>query len=120
MATRIAIALLIVPLVILAVLSFVPSTDKSWSNADFHFWIVSGASLLSALACLLLIISARTMRETRIMFLALSFFTLGMFFAVHGLATPGIIFEADEQYAVLGRSPWMATLGAGFFATLSV
>lgn len=60
------------------------------------------------------------MRETRIIFLALSFFTLGMLFAVHGIATPGVVFGADEQYAALGRSPWLSTLGAGFFAALSV
>jgi HD-GYP domain-containing protein (c-di-GMP phosphodiesterase class II) len=58
------------------------------------------------------------MRETRIMFLALSFFTLGMLFSIHGLSTPGFLF--DEPYASLGRSPWLATLGAGVFATLSV
>jgi hypothetical protein len=97
---------------------FDPGTDKMWAHYTFHFWIVSAASLLSAFACLILIVSARTMRETRIMFLALSFFTLGMMFSIHGLSTPGFLF--DEPYASLGRSPWLATLGAGVFATLSV
>jgi HD-GYP domain-containing protein (c-di-GMP phosphodiesterase class II) len=120
MPSRIAAVILTLPLIALGVLLAIPSLDQAWINNDFHFWVVSSASLLSAFACLLLILSARTMRETRIMFLALSFFTLGMFFAVHGLATPGVVFEADEQYAVLGRSPWLATLGAGFFAALSV
>ena len=34
------------------------------------------------------------------MFLALSFFTLGMLFSIHGLGTPGFLF--DEPYASLG------------------
>jgi len=118
MPSRIALVILALPLILLGALLVDPGMDKPWVNADFHFWVVSGASLLSALACLLLVLSARTMRETRIMFLALSFFTLGMLFSIHGIATPGIVF--NEQYAVLGRSPWMATLGAGFFAALSV
>lgn len=118
MPSRIAIVILALPLILIGLLVADPSLNKPWTNSDFHFWATSGASLLSALACLLLIISARTMRETRIMFLALSFFTLGMLFSIHGLATPGVVY--DEPYAVLGRSPWLATLGAGFFAALSV
>jgi HD-GYP domain-containing protein (c-di-GMP phosphodiesterase class II) len=118
MATRIAALALAVPLAVFAALLAFPESDKSWGTNSFHFWVVSAASLLSAAACLMLILSARSMRETRILFLALSFFTLGMFFAVHGLTTPGFIF--DEPFAALGRSPWLSTLGAGFFATLSV
>jgi hypothetical protein len=118
MPSRIAAVALAIPLIILGVMLANPSLDRPWGTFAFHFWVVSAASLLAAIACLLLIISARTMRETRIMFLALSFFTLGMFFAVHGLSTPGFLF--DEAYASLDRSPWLATLAAGFFAALSV
>ncbi|MEO8456455.1 MAG: HD-GYP domain-containing protein [Chloroflexota bacterium] len=120
MATRFAIILLALPLVVLGFFLAVPAQDHFFINANFHFWVVSVASLLSAFACLLLIISARTMRETRIMFLALSFFALAMLFAVHGIATPGVIYAANDNYAILGRSPFLATLAAGFFATLSV
>ena len=96
-----------------------PQYDASWGTASFHFYIVSAASLLSAAACLALILSARTMRETRIMFLALAYFGLAMFFSVHGLTTPGFLF--DE--AVRGsRAVAMACSrsAAGTFATLSV
>ena len=118
MATRVAILALAIPLVLLAYLLAVPSADATWGTYSFHFWVVSAASLLSAAACAILILSARSMRETRVQFLALTFFTLGMLFSIHGLGTPGFIF--DEPYASLSRSPWMATLGAGIFATLSV
>lgn len=118
MATRIAIVALAMPLALFGYLLAVPSADHQWGTFSFHFWVVSAASLLAAAACVILIFSARSMRETRVQFLALTFFTLGMLFSIHGLGTPGFIF--DEPYASLSRSPWMATLGAGIFATLSV
>lgn len=118
MATRIAMVALAAPLVMFGFFKLFPEYDHSWGTQSFHFWVVSAASLMSAAACLLLILSARSMRETRIMFLALSFFALAMFFSVHGLGTPGYLF--DQPYAALQRSPWLATLAAGVFATLSV
>jgi HD-GYP domain-containing protein (c-di-GMP phosphodiesterase class II) len=105
-------------LVLTAYLVAVPSADHEWKAMGFHFWVVSAASLLSALACAVLILSARSMRETRVQFLALTVFILGMVFSLHGLGTPGFIY--DERYASVSRSPWMATLGAGIFAALSV
>jgi HD-GYP domain-containing protein (c-di-GMP phosphodiesterase class II) len=118
MPTRLSIIALAVPLVLLAYLLAVPSSDHLWRATSFHFWVTSGACLLAALACAILILSARSMRETRVQFLALAFFTLGMLFSIHGLGTPGFLF--DEPYASLSRSPWMATLGAAIFAALSV
>lgn len=118
MATRIAITALAIPAALFGFFLLVPSADKSWGTSSFHFWVVSAASLLSAAACVILILSARSMRETRVQFLALTFFTLGILFSIHGLGTPGFIF--DEPFASLSRSPWMATLGAGIFAMLSV
>src|ERR1700694_4693076 len=102
MPSRVALVALALPLGLLGFLMLDPGSDKMWAPFTFHFWIVSAASLLSAFACLILILSARTMRETRIKFLALSFFTLGMLFSIHGLETPGFIF--DKPYASLGRS----------------
>jgi hypothetical protein len=118
MATRIAAIALAIPAALFAFLMLVPSADHQWGTQSFHFWVVSAASLLSAAACAILVLSARSMRETRVQFLILTFFTLGMLFSIHGLGTPGFIF--DEPYASLSRSPWMATLGAGIFAALSV
>ncbi|MEX0682964.1 MAG: HD domain-containing phosphohydrolase [Dehalococcoidia bacterium] len=118
MLQRLALVTLAVPALLFAVLLAVPSLDQPWGTNSFHFYVVSAASLMSALACLVLVLSARSIRETRILFLALSFFALGMFFAIHGLTTPGFLF--DQPYAALGRSPWLSTLAAGLFATLSV
>jgi HD-GYP domain-containing protein (c-di-GMP phosphodiesterase class II) len=118
MATRIAILALAVPPALFALFMSVPSIDEMWGTSLFHFRVVSAASLLAASACFVLIASARSIRETRIMFLALSFFSLGLIFAVHGLTTPGHLF--DHPTAAIVRSPWLATLVASGFAALSV
>ncbi|MCH7485113.1 MAG: hypothetical protein IIA90_08215, partial [Chloroflexi bacterium] len=118
MLQRLAFASLAAPMILFVALLVIPGFDRPWGTFSFHFYIVSATSLLAASACLILMLSARSLRETRILFLALSFFALGMIFAIHGLQTPGIIF--DEPFAALERSPWLATLAAGVFATLSV
>ena len=118
MATRISVFALAVPAAVLALLLAVPELDKPWGTFSFHFYVVSAASLLAAGACAVLVLSARSIRETRVLFLALCFFSLGMVFSVHGLTTPGFIF--NEPYAALGRSPWVSTLAAGLFAAMSV
>jgi len=118
MAIRIAALAVAVPLIAFGAFLWIPGLDHSWGTFSFHFYVVSAASILSAIACLVLIVSARTLRETRVMFLALAFFALGTFFAIHGLTTPGFIYDAP--HAALERSPWLATLAAGTFAALSV
>ncbi len=118
MATRIAIVALLIPAAMFGLFMAVPSLDKSWGTNDFHFNMVSAASLLAASACCLLVASARSVRETRIMFLALSFFSLGIIFSVHGLTTPGHLYH-HVTYSI-GQSPWLATLAAAIFAALSV
>ena len=118
MAARLAFIALAAPPALFALLLAVPGLDAEWGTASFHFYVVTAASFLAAGACGVLVLSARSIRETRILFLALSFFALSMIFAVHGLTTPGFIF--DKPYAAVERSPYISTLAAGFFATLSV
>src|SRR3990172_10954707 len=109
--------ILIVPAAILGVLLASPGLDAMWMAASFHFWVVSGASLMAAIICALLIEAVRSVRETRILYLALSFMALGTLFSVHGLTTPGQLY--DEVYAVLRASPWASTFVGALFAVLS-
>jgi len=118
MGIRISFVALAMPLVRLALLLAAPGLDKSWGTSNFHFYVVSAASLLAAGTCVVLVISARSIRQTRILFLALSFFSLATIFSVHGLATPGHLIH--DPTAAIVRSPWLASLAAGFFASLSV
>lgn len=105
--------------VLLTLLSWHELDDKlEFFNADLHFYIVSVAALLSAAIAGALVLSARSIRETRVLFLALCFFSLTLIFAVHGLTTPGHFIH--HQSAALERSPWLATLVASSFAAASV
>jgi len=109
--------ILIVPAAVLGVLLASPGLDAVWMAPSFHFWVVSGASLMAAVICALLIEAVRSVRETRIMYLALSFMALGTLFSVHGLTTPGHLY--DEVYAVLKASPWASTFVGALFAVMS-
>src|SRR3972149_9664514 len=100
--------ILIVPVFVLGALLTIPELE--WYASEFHFYIVSAASLLSAVLCGILVLSARSIRETRILFLALSFMALATIFAVHGFTTPGHFYR--EASAVLEASPWAATFMA--------
>src|SRR3989304_3523121 len=109
--------ILIAPAVILGVLLASPGLDALWMAPAFHFYVVSGASLMAAVICALLIHAVRSVRETRIMYLALSFMALGTLFSVHGLTPPGHLY--NEVYAVLKASPWASTFVGALFAVLS-
>src|SRR3972149_3573425 len=115
---RVAVLLLAVPLTVFLALLAVPGLDRSWGSSSFHFYVVSAASLLSAAVCVALMLSARSIRETKILFLALCFFGLAVIFSVHGLTTPGHLYHLPS--AALGRSPWLSTLTGASFAALSV
>src|SRR3990172_5600197 len=108
---------LISPAAILGVLLASPGLDAVWMAPALHFYVVSGASIMAAVICALLIEAVRSVRETRIMYLALSFMALGTLFSVHGLTTPGHLY--DEVYAVLKASPWASTIVGAVFAVLS-
>ncbi len=119
MAIRFAALSLALPLALLIALLRAPGlSELEFYAPAFHFYVVSAASLLAAAVCAVLVLSARSIRQTRILFLALCFFSLGMIFAVHGLTTPGHLY--NHFTAALERSPWLSTLAGGFFAALSV
>ena len=98
MGIRISFVALAAPLILLALLLAAPGVDKSWGTSSFHFYVVSSASLLAAGTCVVLVISARSIRQTRILFLALSFFSLATIFSVHGLATPGHLLLWEDEW----------------------
>lgn len=77
-------------------------------NRQVHFWSVGVTAVAAAAACALVVASARSLRETRLLFLALAFISIGGIFSVHGLLTPGII--AQRLYAPLLVSSWFSIL----------
>ncbi len=111
-------AVLLSPLALLAVFKIDPSLEPWYANDPLHFWGISGVALGAALACAVLITSAPTLRETRLLFLALSFLTIAGVFSVHGLMTSGYL--AHSFHSSVDASPWISTLLGGVFVALSV
>jgi hypothetical protein len=118
MTTRIAAFSLAIPLAIVVALLWLPGLDRLWMAGPFHFYSVSVACLMAAAICGVLVLSARSIRETRILFLALCFMSLALIFSLHGLTTPGHFYH--HVSASLTRTPWLSTLVAGICAVLSV
>ncbi|OGO53213.1 MAG: hypothetical protein A2148_01720 [Chloroflexi bacterium RBG_16_68_14] len=109
--------MLALPPAVVALLLRVPRLDPAWNQNTFHFYTVSGTALLAAGACAVLVASARSLRETRLLFLALAFLSIAAIFAVHGLTTPGFIH--DEPYPALSVSSWLSLFVGALFITAS-
>ena len=116
--TGLGIAALATPMVAFALLLALPQFDPRVMAFTFHFYAVGITALAAAVACAIVIASASTLRETRLLFLGLAFFSIAGIFAVHGLTTPGFI--VDEYYASLAVSAWLSVLAGAAFVAMSV
>jgi HD-GYP domain-containing protein (c-di-GMP phosphodiesterase class II) len=105
------------PLAALALFRARPGLDPQMMHFALHFWIVGGTASAAAIACAVLIASARSLRETRLLFLALAFVSIAGIFSVHGIMTPGFI--ADELYATVPISGWVSVAAGALFVALS-
>lgn len=110
-------AALLLPITLFFLLRLVPSADGAWMATTFHFWAVGGTAIASAAACGVLLFSARSLRETRLLFLSLAFLSIAGIFAVHGLLTPGFI--EHEFHRALVVSPWLSVVAGAAFVALS-
>ncbi len=97
-----------------------------WANAGLdpmlmlshtHFWAVGATALAALAACGVMVASARSLRETRLLFLTLAFASIAGIFSVHGLMTPGVI--THEYYASVSVSAWLSIIVGAVFAALS-
>ncbi|HLB23849.1 MAG TPA: HD-GYP domain-containing protein [Dehalococcoidia bacterium] len=105
------------PILFLAVARAFPAIDGLQMHFHFHFWIVGVTALASAVACGVVIAGAKTLRETRLLFLALAFLSIAAVFSVHGLLTPGVI--KHEFYMALGVSAWVSVMLGSVLVALS-
>lgn len=74
-------------------LSSSPEVDPLLAAPAFHFWVVSGTSLLAFVLALVVGVVGVRARDARIVFLGAGFAGLGAFFLLHGLSTPGFLIE---------------------------
>ena len=111
-------ALLAAPMLLFAVTRIDPSLDPTYMEFGLHFYVVGFTALASAVACAIVMASARTLLNTRLIFLGLAFFVIAGVFAVHGLNTPGYI--ADEYFASVSVSSWLSAALGSTLVALSV
>jgi HD-GYP domain-containing protein (c-di-GMP phosphodiesterase class II) len=116
--TGLGIAALLSPMMALALFRANPELDPVWMQFDLHFYAVSAVSLAAAAACIVVMVSAATLQNTRLIFLGLAFLTIAGIFSVHGLMTPGFI-EHDFYHSV-PVSGWLSAFGGCAFVALSV
>jgi HD-GYP domain-containing protein (c-di-GMP phosphodiesterase class II) len=116
-AAPLALATLLLPLAAFGLLKAVPAWDPFLPNNELHFWVVSGTALAATFACVVVVASARTLRETRLLFLTLAFMSIGGTFSVHGLMTPGHL--AHGFYSSLPVSAWLSVVFGSIFVALS-
>jgi hypothetical protein len=95
---------LVLPAVLLAALSVGILPDRASIAPHEHFVIVSAVSVLSSLFAVLVLAAAVQIADLRVLALALAFLCLSGLFAVHGLATPGVI--APGTYLALFSGAW--------------
>src|SRR5712692_7507561 len=91
-----ALALLAAPLGLLFWLLQLPSTPPTRDVSFQHLVVVANVSLLALLVAVMVARSALQQRAFRVLFLALGFLSMSGFFAVHALATPGVILRASS------------------------
>ena len=84
------------PMVALVVLLNSPSLDARIHAPTGHFYIVSAATLASAVIAVLLLVWVDSVRTTQTVFLGLGFAAIAVIFATHGLSTPGFIVGGHE------------------------
>jgi hypothetical protein len=116
-ATLLTAAVLAAPMVALVVFRRQPSLDPLWMQTSVHFWVVGVTAVAAAIAACVVILSARTLRETRLLFLALAFVCIAGVFSVHGLLTPGYL--VHEFYASVAVSSWASIFAGAVFVALS-
>lgn len=83
-----------------------------------HFYIVSLTSLISAGISYGMGVSGIRLRNLQVLFVALGFISLTIFFTLHGLSTPGFLLDPNPvvgvavqiSFLLLGIFLWLATL----------
>jgi putative nucleotidyltransferase with HDIG domain len=104
---------ILVPLIAFEYLRSWSAYDTEMNHPHGHFYIVTSVAVLSTVIAVLIGIAGSRLRNIEVSFLALAFISLAEMFAVHGLATPGLMMESSAlpgvaaQLSVILCSLWL-------------
>jgi putative nucleotidyltransferase with HDIG domain len=79
-----------------------PGAHHVMFAAPVHFWVVAATAALAAVASLALTVAGARARDGRAVLLGTAFSTMTALFAVHGLATPGVLVGNNGVIATAG------------------
>ena len=85
--------LFVVPMGLFAVLRLSPGIDPSFRAEEFHFWIVSIASVLGLLISVAILRASAGRDDIWVFFIGLGFLSISGVFLLHSLTTENVIFD---------------------------
>ena len=105
-------ALLALPLAALALLLAAPDADVHWEHHPSHFWLVLLTAGLNAVLAYATGVAARRREDRRVHLVSLSFLAAAGFFALHALATPGVLLDRPNLGFVIATPIGLVLAGA--------
>ena len=111
------VAVVLAPLIVLALLLARPSLDGTWENHPAHFWLVLGAAAVATALGWSVYVAARRRRDARLVLISLAFIASTGFLGLHALATPGVLLDGPNAGFELATP--IGLLVAGAFAAAS-
>jgi adenylate cyclase len=124
-AVTAAVAAVVVPLVLLAILRWQPALDVRWENNPAHFWLVLAAAAIATALGYAVTVAARRRQDARLFLIALAFIAGAGFLGLHALSTPGVLlgpnagFELATPVGLIAGSAFVAVSGLDFSAAAS-
>jgi class 3 adenylate cyclase len=95
---RVVLLVLVPPVLVFAILQSNPHINHSLVLPVQHFFVVTNVALLAAGVALLVARAALRIDQHRVLLIALGFMSLAGLFAVHGIATPGVMSTVGDSY----------------------
>lgn len=91
---------IIFPLALYVFMLATPSINITFMEPVFHFYVVSSISIIAAGISVALGISGIRIRNIQVQLVALAFTSLTIFFALHGLTTPGLLLDPNPVVGI--------------------
>jgi adenylate cyclase len=107
-------AVVLAPLVLLALVLARPALDGRWENQQAHFWLVLGAAALATALGWAVSVAARRRRDARLFLISLAFIASSGFLGLHALATPTVLLGPNAGFEL--ATPFGLVV-AGVFAS---
>jgi HD-GYP domain-containing protein (c-di-GMP phosphodiesterase class II) len=85
--------------------------DSMYAMPHGHFYIVTGAAFLAAIAAFVVGVAGIRRRNIHVTFLSMAFTSLALVFMLHGLATPGFLLPVTQVPAVAAQLSILLTAG---------